>query len=204
MKNHSRMSLAKQLAVLAGTIGLSACLSLPAMAKPAVKSAGSSAGMAQTKQDATTDTTKMNLVQVASSNNSFTTLVQAVKAAGLVNTLSGGGPYTIFAPTDRAFAALPAGTVELLLRPENKKLLQRLLTYHVVSGNLTANDLKTGGLKTLGGGLAVLTNGNKVIVNDASVTQANIQASNGVIHVVDRVLMPRQLRRTIVSKLKAR
>jgi uncharacterized surface protein with fasciclin (FAS1) repeats len=161
--------------------------------------------MAHGKQNGTTntDTAKSNLVQVASGNASFSTLVQAVQAAGLVNTLSGKGPFTIFAPTDTAFAALPKGAVELLVKPENRKLLQQLLTYHVVSGRLTANKLKTGKLKALGGGLAVLVKGDRVIVNDASVTQANVQASNGVIHAVDRVLMPRQLRQTIVSKLKA-
>ncbi len=205
MKTNSLIQLTKQLAVLTGTIGLSTLLSVPAMANPPVNQAESSAGMAHGKQNGTTntDTAKSNLVQVASGNASFSTLVQAVQAAGLVNTLSGKGPFTIFAPTDTAFAALPKGAVELLVKPENKKLLQQLLTYHVVSGRLTANKLKTGNLKALGGGLAVLVKGDRVIVNDASVTQANVQASNGVIHAVDRVLMPRQLRQTIVSKLKA-
>ncbi len=221
MKTNPRIRLTKRFAVLSGIIGLSTFLNLPGMAKPVNHTAPSAAGMAQTKQTASpsaspaptpsaspttspdTGSTSSNLVQVASSDNSFSTLVAAVKAAGLVNTLSGKGPFTIFAPTNQAFAALPKGAVTLLLKPQNKKLLRQVLLYHAVAGNLTADQLKSGKLEALGGGLAVEVQGNKVIVNNAKVTQANIQASNGVIHAIDRVLLSRELRQTIVSKLKS-
>lgn len=231
MKDNSRIRLTKQLAVLTGMLGMIGFISLPGIAKPTVKGADS-AETAQTKQTASPSaspapsdsstpstspspsaspttspdagsTSSSNLVQVASSDSSFSTLVTAVKAAGLVNTLSNKGPFTIFAPTNQAFAALPKGALTLLLKPQNKKLLQQVLLYHVVSGSLTADQLKSGKLEALGGGLATEVQGSKVIVNNAKVTQANIQASNGVIHAIDRVLLTRELRRTIVSKLNS-
>lgn len=147
------------------------------------------------------DTSSMNIVEVASSNSSFNTLVQAVQAAELANTLSGEGPFTVFAPTDAAFADLPTGALDLLLLPENQDLLQRVLQYHVVPGEVTSGELSTGKVESLNGGLAVLVTDSSVIINDASVVQPNIQASNGVIHVVSRVLMPRELRNDIVARL---
>ena len=135
-----------------------------------------------------------NIVQVAVEAGSFNTLVAAVKAAGLVETLSGPGPFTVFAPTDAAFAKLPAGTVETLLKPENKAQLQKVLTYHVVSGNVMSGDLKgkTTNAKTVeGSAVRIDASGNAVKVDDAVVTQADVSASNGVIHVIDRVIMPK-------------
>ena len=122
----------------------------------------------------------------------FNTLVAAVKAAGLVDTLKGPGPFTVFAPTDEAFAKLPAGTVESLLKPENKEKLQKILTYHVVAGHVMASDVvKLHSAKTLeGGSLAIKTAGGGVMVNNARVTKTDIAASNGVIHVIDTVLLP--------------
>ena len=133
-----------------------------------------------------------------------TTLVAAVKAAGLVDTLSGNGPFTVFAPTNAAFAKLPAGTVDTLVMPQNKAMLQSILTYHVVPGRVTASELM--GLIRDGGGRAQLTTvqgatltasmmGNRVMLTDAKggmshVTQADVMQSNGVIHVVDTVVMP--------------
>jgi uncharacterized surface protein with fasciclin (FAS1) repeats len=123
----------------------------------------------------------------------FNTLVAAVKAAGLVDTLKGPGPFTVFAPTDEAFAKLPAGTVENLLKPENKEQLQKVLTYHVVAGKVTAHDVvKLDSAKTVeGGSLAIKKSGAAVMVNNAKVVKADVMASNGVIHVIDTVLLPK-------------
>jgi uncharacterized surface protein with fasciclin (FAS1) repeats len=146
-----------------------------------------------------------NIVENASKSADHTTLVAAVKAAGLVETLEGPGPFTVFAPTNEAFAALPAGTVDDLLKPENKAKLTGILTYHVVAGKLTAKKLmamiKDGGgtatLKTVQGeDLTVMMSGDTGISlkdsqgNTAMVTIANVMQSNGVIHVIDHVLMP--------------
>ena len=123
----------------------------------------------------------------------FNTLVAAVKAAGLVDTLKGKGPFTVFAPTDEAFAKLPAGTLENLLKPENKEKLQQILKYHVVSGQVMAKDvMKMHSAKTLeGGNLTIEAGIGGVMVNQAHVTKTDIAASNGVIHVVDSVLLPK-------------
>lgn len=122
----------------------------------------------------------------------FDTLVAAVKAAGLVDTLKGAGPFTVFAPTDEAFAKLPAGTVEMLLKPENKAKLRSILMYHVVAGKVTSQDvMKLNSAKTAGGrSVAIKAMDGVVMVNDARVTTADIAASNGVIHVIDTVLLP--------------
>lgn len=141
---------------------------------------------------------KPNIVGVAAGNADFSTLVTAVKAAGLVDTLSGAGPFTVFAPTNAAFGKLPAGTVETLVKPENKATLTKILTYHVVPGKLNAADLKDGQkLKTVEGEeLTVKASGGKVSLTDAkggtsTVTIADVNQSNGVIHVIDTVLMPK-------------
>lgn len=122
----------------------------------------------------------------------FNTLVAAVKAAGLVDALKGPGPFTVFAPTDEAFAKLPAGTLENLLKPENKDKLRNILTYHVVSGKVMAKDvMNLDAAKTLEGGSVKITTGDSgVMVNNAHVTKTDIAASNGVIHVIDKVLLP--------------
>lgn len=142
-----------------------------------------------------------DIVSIASSNESFSTLVQAVKAADLAETLQGDGPYTVFAPTNEAFAMLPDGLVEFLLQPENKDLLVDVLTYHVVSGDVRARDLETGSVESLNGGLSIAVASNSVIVNNASVIQADVVASNGVIHAVNRVLLPEGLGETIQSRM---
>ena len=133
-----------------------------------------------------------DIVAVASANGSFKTLVAAVKAAGLVETLQGKGPFTVFAPTDEAFAKLPAGTVESLLKPENKAKLVAILTYHVVGAKVMAAAVKTGMVKTVNGAeLDVKAWDGKVSVNGAKVTAADVAASNGVIHVIDTVVLPK-------------
>jgi uncharacterized surface protein with fasciclin (FAS1) repeats len=132
------------------------------------------------------------IVEVAVGAGSFKTLVAAVKAAGLVDTLSGPGPFTVFAPTDDAFAKLPPGTVDSLLLPKNKAKLKAILLYHVVAGKVLSSDLKSGSVKTVGGqDLTIDLSGSAPKVNDATVIKADIPASNGVIHVIDTVLLPK-------------
>jgi uncharacterized surface protein with fasciclin (FAS1) repeats len=132
-----------------------------------------------------------NIVEIAASSSDHTTLVAAVKAAGLAETLSGPGPFTVFAPTNAAFAKLPAGTVEMLLKPENKAKLVAILTYHVVPAKVMAADVKTGEAPTVAGKtLAIKADGMGVKVNNAKVTATDLGADNGVIHVIDTVLMP--------------
>jgi uncharacterized surface protein with fasciclin (FAS1) repeats len=123
----------------------------------------------------------------------FNTLVAAVKAAGLVDTLKGQGPFTVFAPTDEAFAKLPAGTLETLLKPENKARLQSILTYHVVPGKVMAQDVvKLDSAKTVEGrSIAIRTMNGGVMVDNANVTKTDIETSNGVIHVIDAVILPK-------------
>ena len=135
-----------------------------------------------------------NIVENAIGSADHTTLVAAVKAAGLVETLSGPGPFTVFAPTNEAFAKLPAGAVDGLLKPESKAKLTGVLTYHVVAGALKAADLKDGQkLKTVQGEeLTVSVKGGKVMINGANVTIADAVSSNGVTHVIDAVLMPKK------------
>jgi uncharacterized surface protein with fasciclin (FAS1) repeats len=122
----------------------------------------------------------------------FNTLVAAVKAAGLADTLKGPGPFTVFAPTDEAFAKLPAGVLDDLLKPENKARLQSVLTYHVVPGRVMSGDVvKLNSAKTVEGStIQIKANSNGVMVNDASVVKADIGASNGVIHVIDKLILP--------------
>lgn len=134
-----------------------------------------------------------DIVDTAVAAGSFKTLVAALQAAGLVDTLKGEGPFTVFAPTDEAFAKLPAGTVDELLKPENKEKLAAILTYHVVTGKVTAAQvMKISSAKTVNGqSLAISSDGGTVMVDGAKVIKADIMCSNGVIHVIDTVLMPK-------------
>lgn len=133
-----------------------------------------------------------DIVDTAAGAGQFETLVAAVKAAELVDTLKGEGPFTVFAPTDEAFAALPDGTVESLLEPENQQQLQAILTYHVVPGKVMAEDAMAADSATTvqGQDITITTENGSVMIDDATVVQADIEASNGVIHVIDAVLMP--------------
>jgi uncharacterized surface protein with fasciclin (FAS1) repeats len=145
-----------------------------------------------------------DIIDNAVNSADHTTLVAAIKAAGLVDTLKGAGPFTVFAPTNAAFEKLPAGTVDNLLKPENKDTLVKILTYHVVAGRVTSKDLikmikmgkGTATIKTVSGGtLTAMLEGNHIVLKDekggtATVTTANVMQSNGVIHVVDSVLLP--------------
>jgi len=134
----------------------------------------------------------MNIVQTAIANGSFETLVAAVTAAELVDTLNGAGPFTVFAPVDAAFAGLPEGTVASLILPENKEKLQSILTYHVVAGQVLSSDLSDGmEAKTVNGAsLTIHLRDGKVFVNDAEVVIADVLTDNGVVHAINTVLIP--------------
>jgi len=146
------------------------------------------------KEEVTAAPAAKDVVDIAIGSADHTTLVAAVTAAGLVETLKGAGPFTIFAPTNAAFSALPAGTVDGLLKPESKASLTNILTYHVVAGAVKAADLKDGQkVKTLQGEeLIVSIKDGKVMINGANVTAADLTGTNGVIHVIDAVLMPKK------------
>lgn len=135
---------------------------------------------------------KKDIVDTAVGAGSFKTLVAAVQAAGLVDTLKGKGPFTVFAPTDEAFAKLPKGTLESLLKPENKEKLAAILTYHVVAGKVLAKDVvKLSEAKTVqGSSVKILVSDGKVKVDGANVVKTDIETSNGVIHVIDAVILP--------------
>jgi uncharacterized surface protein with fasciclin (FAS1) repeats len=135
---------------------------------------------------------KKDIVDTAVAAGQFNTLAKALQAAGLVDTLKGKGPFTVFAPTDEAFAKLPAGTIDELLKPENKEKLVSILTYHVVSGAVSSKKVATmKSAKTVNGkDVSISAEGGSVKINDAKVIKADIKASNGVIHVIDSVLMP--------------
>ena len=175
---------------IALALTLAATAAAPALAQSSMSSGTKMVGGAAMYPSKT-------IVENASQSKDHTTLVAAVKAAGLVDTLSGPGPFTVFAPTNEAFAKLPAGTVDTLLKPENKATLVKMLTYHVVPGRLTAAELKNGQTLTTvqGETLTVSKSGRHVTLTDAKggkshVTIADVLQSNGVVHVVDTVLMP--------------
>ena len=159
-------------------------VALVAMAAVAVLSVGAWARPKAATKD---------IVDTAVAAGSFKTLAAALQAAGLVDTLKGAGPYTVFAPTDEAFAKLPAGTVDELLKPENKEKLMAILTYHVVAGDvMAAQVVKMNSAKTVNGqSVSISTKGGTVMVDNAKVVKADIACSNGVIHVIDTVLMPK-------------
>ena len=193
MKNYSMRTLALGLSVALGAVAMSPAVIAGSMGMDKTVMVGGAA-MYPSK----------NIVENAVNSKDHTTLVAALKAAGLVDTLSGKGPFTVFAPTNEAFAALPEGTVDTLLKPENKATLTKILTYHVVPGKMTSKDLakavKSGGgtasVKTVeGDSLTVSKDGEQWAITDAKgnvahVTIGDVMQSNGVIHVIDKVLMP--------------
>ncbi|MFM6816716.1 MAG: fasciclin domain-containing protein, partial [Dolichospermum sp.] len=167
----------------------------PTVTTPVTKPTQPATEIPPVKPTPTTPTTDIketrNLIVLANANGSFKTLIKALTAAGLTDILQGDGPFTIFAPTDAAFAKLPQDAVRDLLKPENKQILRQVLTYHVVSGKVLSSDLKSGDLKSLQGDpITVKVNSNGVEVNDAKVTKADIQGSNGVIHQIDNLILP--------------
>lgn len=194
------MKAIKKLSGVIAVAGASALISLPvlvqAQAQPETRpgSMTSEPAAAPESQGVTTAQTQ-TIVAVASSNDNFSTLKAALEAAELTETLAGQGPFTVFAPTNAAFEALGKEKVEALLKPENKDKLIKVLTYHVVPGQVMSADLKSGETKTVEGGeVTVTVKDGKVKVNNAQVTQADVKASNGVIHVIDTVLLPPDLK----------
>ncbi|MEG4213513.1 fasciclin domain-containing protein [Microcoleus sp. S13_B4] len=205
MKNQNLPSWMKQLTGFAGVIGASALIGFPAWAhitsNTNVANATQSqqvpgkvktaASPAPTSASPASTSAAKDIVAIASGDAQFKTLTKALGAAGLVTTLQGKGPFTVFAPTDAAFAALPKGTVDDLLKPANKAKLTKILTYHVVPGSVLSTSLKSGDVKSVeGSSLNVAVSAGKVTVSGANVVKADIKASNGVIHVIDKVLMP--------------
>jgi len=180
--------------IAVAAVGALAVLTLAACGS-STSTASSSAPAAATTTAASSPTASTpaaagTIVDVAAANADFSTLVAAVKAAGLADTLSGPGPFTVFAPTNEAFAALPAGLVDKLLKPENKAVLAKILTYHVLASKVMAADVKDGKVATVEGGTITIDTMSGVKVNDAKVVTTDIAASNGVIHVIDKVLVP--------------
>ena len=168
-------------AALAGGLALAGCSS----------SGGSSTAVAPTPSPTPSMTAPASdIVAVASGNDDLSTLVAAVTAADLVTTLQGTGPFTVFAPTNDAFAALPDGLVDQLLLPCNKEALTAVLTYHVVAGKVMAADIQPGDVATVEGSTVTLATDSGVTVNDATVVTADVPASNGVVHIIDAVLVP--------------
>lgn len=161
--------------VLAAAPGVQASSPSPSPAPASAKTAASA---------------QKTIVDVATEAGSFTTLLKALEAADLVKTLSEEGPFTVFAPTDEAFAALPKGTLDDLLKPENKEKLKRVLSYHVVSGELLSQNLEAGKVTTLAEVPVEISIKDGIRVNDAKVATPDLKASNGIIHVIDKVLLP--------------
>ena len=164
---------------------------LATIALTAAMAAASLPAMAQVMVGGAPMLASKDIIDNAVNSKDHTTLVAAVKAAGLVETLKGPGPFTVFAPTNAAFAALPAGTVDTLLKPESKPTLTKVLTYHVVPGKLMAKDVKAGKVKSVEGQEITVTTNMGVMVDKSKVIATDVTASNGVIHAIDTVMMPK-------------
>jgi uncharacterized surface protein with fasciclin (FAS1) repeats len=183
--------------LLVGLVGLSAIVTLGACQTETTDTAVEPAGEDMvTEEPMAMEEEAGTIVEVAASDETFSTLVQAVEAAGLADTLSAEGPYTVFAPTNEAFEALPEGTVEQLLQPENQEALTQILTYHVLPQEVPAAEVVSGDVDTVAGppiSVNVDDATGSVTVNEATVVQADVRASNGVIHAIDQVLLPPDL-----------
>ena len=179
-----------------GLLATTALITLGVLGAAGVSTASGSAASAPGSAAAPMATSSLNVVQIAEHNPQFSTLVAAIKAAGLTKTLEGTGPFTVFAPTNRAFAALPKGTLRTLLKPANKAELANILTYHVVPGALKASEISPGPVKTVIGATFTVNSANgKLTITDGKgrtvqIIKTNILASNGVIHVINGVLLP--------------
>lgn len=175
---------------VAAALTLSACSSSSDEASNAETSAAVEESAIEEADDMVGEASVGTIVDVASANPDFSTLVAAIGAAGLVETLNGEGPFTVFAPTNEAFAALPPGVLDALLLPENKDALTKILTYHVVPGSVMSADITDGDVVTVEGQSVTISTADGVTVNGATVVTADIVTDNGVIHVVDAVLVP--------------
>ncbi|MGQ4648243.1 fasciclin domain-containing protein [Lyngbya aestuarii] len=193
----------KPVAVVLGLAAVNIVVSLPASAELKPESSttmpantetqmveSESNPMAEPESPESMSESGPDIVAVALNNGSFTILTELLETAGLVETLQGEGPFTVFAPTDEAFAALPEGTLEELMKEENKDALVEILTYHVVPGSVMSTDLVEGEVDTVEGNPVMIKLGDAVMVNDATVVTPDVEASNGVIHVIDKVILP--------------
>ncbi len=201
MKFNFLTKTAKQLLILTGIISLGTLSVSPTLA-------GNYEGMKESSMEAEempmdkANAKAGNVVEVASGSETFSTLAQAIEAAGLADTLSdSSSSYTVFAPTNEAFSQLPKGTLEYLMQPENKEVLQRVLSYHVIPEAVASSDISSGEVESIDGGLTTEVTDQGVIVNNASVVTPDIEASNGVIHAVNRVLIPADLQSTLANEL---
>jgi uncharacterized surface protein with fasciclin (FAS1) repeats len=177
-------------AAVMAALALAACSSSSTTETSTTPAAASPSAAASSAAASSVPAAAGTIVEVAAANPDFSTLVAAVKAAELVDTLNGAGPFTVFAPTNEAFAALPAGLVDKLLLPANKATLTKILTYHVLPAEVMAADVKAGKAATVEGSEITITTDGGVKVNEATVTATDVDASNGVIHVIDKVLVP--------------
>ncbi|HIK32661.1 MAG TPA: fasciclin domain-containing protein [Oscillatoriales cyanobacterium M59_W2019_021] len=180
----------KRLAGVLGVAGASVLIQFPAAAESVMPDSASESMPTAEVADTAAEPT---IVEIAAGNESFSTLTAALEAAGLLETLSGAGPFTVFAPTNEAFAALPEGTLEEWLKPENQEALIEILTYHVVPGKVMSADLADGEVTTVQGSPVTIDLSNGVMVGNANVVTADIPASNGVIHVIDTVMIPESM-----------
>ncbi|HEY9300512.1 MAG TPA: fasciclin domain-containing protein, partial [Phormidium sp.] len=200
MKAVNSQNWIKKLSGVVAVAGVSALISLPLLVNAQATQetrpgSTTSEPAAAPESESTTTAQGETIVALAAANDNFSTLEAALEAAELTETLAGKGPFTVFAPTNAAFEALGKEKVEALLKPENKGKLIKVLTYHVVPGQVLSTDLKSGKTKTVEGGqVMVMVKDGKVKVNNAQVTQADLKASNGVIHVIDTVLLPPDLK----------
>jgi len=186
----------KWLGIAAGLLLLpvvAACAPETAQTPPETAPAQPSPGLTESPSATAPTASDRNIAELAADDDSLSTFNSVLETAGMTETLRGQGPYTVFAPSNQAFAAIPAETREQILRPENREKLRQVLSYHVVARNLPANQLQSGEVNTIAGqplNVQVNQGTQQVSVNDASVTQPNLQATNGVVHVVDRVILP--------------
>ena len=206
MAFHLQKSALQKLALVTSLVGAGALSTLPAdasvLVEPAVLRQREAPATEEVQHTAAPATTQ-NIVEVASSTTGFSTLVTALQAANVNSVLTGEGPFTVFAPTDAAFATLPAGTLDALLMPSNRDLLVKLLYNHVAYGDVTSDQLQVGMLDTFDGDVAIGITPNGVMVDRANVIQADVDASNGVIHAVDRVLVPAGFTEQLQARLTA-
>lgn len=192
---------AQKLLILTGIVSMGALSISPVLADDHGEMKESSVEMEEMPLDEAS-TEAGNIVEVASGSESFSTLVAAVEAAGLADTLAdSSSSYTVFAPTNEAFSQLPEGALEYLLEPENKEVLQQVLSYHVLPEAVTSEEISGGEVESLDGGLVTEVTDGEVIINNATVTTPDIEASNGVIHGINRVLLPGDVQSTLKSEL---
>lgn len=201
MKFNFLTKTARKILILTGIVSIGALSVSPALADNNTDMKDSSMEMEEMPMGESSAEAG-NIVEVASGNETFSTLAQAIEAAGLADTLSdSSASYTVFAPTNEAFDQLPEGTLEYLLKPENKEVLQQVLSYHVLPEAVASSEISGGEVDSLDGGLVTQVTDQGVTVNNASVVTPDIQANNGVIHAVNRVLLPADLQSTLANEL---